>query len=55
MTIDDFYTKLSRHARVFVEQYKRLHRERPDEFPLDQPEFSDWDEQFCLFSDTFEE
>lgn len=55
MTIDDFYCILNRHSRVFVEQYKKLHERHPELYQLELPNFSDWEEQFTLFSESIEE
>lgn len=55
MTIDDFYIQLMRHSRVFVEQYKKLHEQHPERYPLELPAYADWDEQFAMFQDSFEE
>jgi len=55
MSLDDFYSVYNRHLRVFYEQYKRLHAAHPEHYPLELPSFSDWEEQFTLFSETIEE
>jgi hypothetical protein len=55
MTIDDFYSILMRHSRVFVEQYKKLHERHPERYPFELPAYDDWFEQFDMYQTTVEE
>jgi len=55
MTIDDFYSQLLIHSRVFVQEHKKLHESDPERYPLDLPSELDWEEQFAMFQDALEE
>jgi hypothetical protein len=55
MTIDDFYTILMRQAGGFVEQYKKLHEQRPERYPLELPNYDSWEQELDQFPRHHEE